>query len=339
MRILVVVLLCGLAGAAPAAAQVCVLSLSGQPAQQRVVHDFADSLFQKRQAMGQNLLSAIDNFETTMQFASGFEAEPQVARALMKSALKQSTDYLVGLVDKEVPGTKQVVAGIQAIDAELERAAAAQSSHDVGAWIRTQRTLVSNRMTGANEGDLPTSVAIREAILEELCWLNEEGGDLDAAIEAIAEAHGSLGDVPSEESYRRGLFEDWIRANHASIGGKERASGTVHVHWEVDVDGSPSDHGSGPYPLEWGDGGAVVVLPSPYGQRVAGGLGELGVGPLAARVVKKVCFETDGIAGGTATYCGTLRADGTTSSEPDPPWARQAFEDPTWRERTTWSSD
>ena len=32
--------------------------------------------------------------------------------------------------------------------------------------------------------------------------------------------------------------------------------------------------------------------------------------PLEARVTKKVCFETDGIAGGTATYCGAIGPDG-----------------------------
>ncbi len=318
-------------------AQECVLSLINQPAEDRVVTDFANELFEKRAAMGTNLLSAIDNFENTMQFASGFEAEPKVAEALLATAFKESSGYLVGLADKQVPGTKQVVAAIQAVQAETKRAVAAQASHDVGTWIRTQRTIVSNHMTGATEGALPTSVSIKDAILEDLCWIQQDGGDLEAAVEEIAAAQSELGPVPTEEVYRRALFEDWIRANFDTIGGEGKTPGTVHIAWEVDVEGSPNDHPGGPYPLVWDeeDWTAEVVLPSPYGQRIAGGFNELGINPVDVRVVKKVCFETDGIAGGTATYCGALQADGRDRFGPNTPWATQAFADSAWREGTT----
>lgn len=334
--------LAALALPAGAGAQTCILSLLDDPARDRVVSEFADTLFQKRAAMGTNLLSALDNFETTLGFASDYEAEPRIVQTLLETSLQESASYLVGLADKQVPGTSQLVAAIKAVSAEVERAAAARSSHDVGRWIRSQRALISNRMTGAGEeteddGPLSTSVAIKDAILEDLCWLEQDGGDLDAAVEEIARAQGELGPVPSEQSYRRALFEDWIRASFRSLSGTGRSPGTVHLHWEVEVDGSPSDHGAGPYPLEWDEDGwsAEVVLPSPYGERIAGGLDELGVSPLEARVVRVVCFETDGIAGGTATYCGALAPDGRVRSEPDPPWARQAFESTTWREATT----
>ena len=323
--------------ALPGAAQVCMLSLINEPAQDRVVTDFANTLFEKRAAMGGNLLSALDNFENTMQFASDFEAEPKIAEALLKTAVKESADYLVGLVDKEIPGTKQVVAGIKAVYAESERAAAAQASHDVGAWIRTQRSLVTNHMTGASEEGLQTSAEIKEVVLEDLCWLQEGGGDLDAAIDEIASAQSELGEVPDEQTYRRALFEDWLRANFESIGSERKTPGSVHVVWEVDVDGDPNDYGSGPFPLEWDedDWTAEVVLPGPYGQRVAGGFNELGVGPLEVNAVKRICFETDGIAGGTGTYCGALQADGSPRSSPITPWALQAFTESTWREQTT----
>jgi hypothetical protein len=324
----------------PSAAQVCILSLLNNPAQDRVVTDFADVLFQKRAAMGQNLLSAIDNFESTMQFASEFEAEPKIAEALLETAINESADYLVGLVDEKIPGTSQVAAAIKAVNAEVERAAAAQASHNVGAWIRAQRTLVSNHMTGAKEGDLPTSVAIKDAILEDLCWRREDGGDHDAAIMEITAAQAKLGGVPTVETYLRALYEGWINAYFQAIGTEENKNpGTVHVVWEVDVAGSPSDYSGDRddrYPLEWDseDWSAEVVLPSPYSERVAGGLDELGVKPLEVRAVKKICFVTDGIAGGTATYCGGLRPDGSERFEPISPWAVQAFKSVTWREAT-----
>jgi hypothetical protein len=287
--------------------------------------------------MGTNLLSAIDNFETTMQFASDFEATPKYADALLDAAVDQSADYLAAFVIKEVPGTEEVVTAIKAVHAEAKRAAEAQSSHRVGAWIRAERAVVSNYMTDAREGDLQTSVAIKEAILQDLCSLQDSGGDLNEAIMGIAAAQGELGAVPTEQAYRRALFEDWINASFEGVEAEGKSPGTVHVFWPVGVDGDPNDYSPGEYPLvfdseKWS---ASVSLPGPYGERVAGGLNELRVRPLDVRVVKKVCFETDGVAGGIATYCGALEPDGRERFSPGVPWAVQAFRTSTWREGTS----
>ena len=329
------------AAAAPCAAQECVLSLIDQPAKDRVVTDFANTLYDKRAAMGNNLLQALASFETTMKFDAKSEAEPKILEALLDTAISESASYLIGAVDKKVPGTSQIAAAIKAVYAEEQRAAAAKASHDVGAWIRAERALVANTMTDAGEatqdGDSPvrrfqTSVEIKDAILEDLCHRD----DLETAIEEIAAAQSELGAVPSEQTYRRTLFEDWINANYRAIGSERKTPGTVHIAWEVDVEGDPGDHSPGSYPLEWdSDWTAIVVLPSPYGERVAGGLDELGVKPLEARVTKKVCFETDGAGGGTATYCGAIGPDGRDRSTPETPWATQAFESSKWREDTT----
>jgi hypothetical protein len=326
-----------LAVALPCHAQVCILSLLNDPPKQRVVDDFADTLQQRWVGMGTNLLAALDNFENAMQFSSSFEAEPKVGEALLQLALTESLDALVGLADEHVPGTKQVVAAIKAASEETKRAAAAQASHDVGAWIRAERAVVANQLTGAKSGELPTSVKLKDAILEDLCNAKESGASLDAEIQKLAGAQAELGSVPSEQTYRRAIYEGWINANYKGVGMADKTPGTVYVFWEVDVQGDPNKFSPGSYPLAWDDGAwkAEVILPEPYGARVASGLNELGVKPLAVRAVKKACFETDGIAGGTATYCGALDKDGRERFTPNAPWATQAFQSSHWREATT----
>ena len=77
-------------------AQMCILSLLDHPPKDRVVADFADTLFDKRAAMGTNLQAALANFENTMKFDSAFEAEPRIAKALLETAIAESASYFVG---------------------------------------------------------------------------------------------------------------------------------------------------------------------------------------------------------------------------------------------------
>lgn len=315
-----------------------LICVAENAADKEVINRFARQLYETRVAMGTNLLAAIDNFETTMSFASDYEAEPQYAEKLLDAAIKETVGALVKAVDKAVPGVDYVAKGIEAVHAEAERAATARASRNVGAWIKAQREVVANQLAGGGQtsgGNLEvvTSVSIQDAIMADLCALNESG-QWSEGVTQVASAEGDLrqAGVPPTERYLQLLFEDYIRANFAGMSATTRTPGTVRIFWEADIDGDRDAD----YTIDWDDDwSAEVVLPSPYGDRVAGGLNDLGISPLATHVVRQVCFETEGIAGGTATYCGALNENGSVRDEPITPWATRAFNDSKWRDETT----
>jgi hypothetical protein len=167
--------------------------------------EFARSMERLHDALIARMQDALQNFETTMVFASSQEAKPDILGTVLTTTFEFAVDEAISATGPAAPVLKLAKAIFTKSREELERAAAAQASHSVGVWIQQQRTALGN-MRGTF--DVP---GLQEDI--ELAYL-EAPNRTEYFDRLLAETerykHPTL---PSIEDLQYRFFVSWINAN------------------------------------------------------------------------------------------------------------------------------
>ena len=276
----------------------------------RAVREYVRLTVDTRREILQSLVNAVAQFETTMQFASSDEATPDAFGVVLKKLFEDAVDQLVD----QVPGLSIAKSYFDEVTDELDRAAAAAESHNVGAWIRDQRAEADRLRRETVEGNLQADT--------ESSYLEQDEEGKGAFFSLLGDATLGMKDVhgPTINDFERQLHEAWINAQFQGIG--DDAQGCIEYRFEYFDDAFEFES---------------CTVEAPFGDRVASRLNELLAAgdlpgydrPLDFGVRKKVGIYTDAIAGGESRYYGWLDADNEEIHEPV--WGEAAFRDPRWR--------
>jgi hypothetical protein len=272
---------------------------------------------------------ALEQFETTMQFASSSEATPDAVGTIVSELFKAAVDELA----EHVPGVDTVKSFYDAASDEIERAARASASHAVGDWIKDQRAAIVTLATAFDERDpndssgLAPRALLGESVEETYFNLDQEGrqaffGELFDSIEQLKQFT-----APSIFEFERQLYEAWINGNFSSI--SDDADGCIECRLEFDDDEFEFESCS---------------VAAPFGGHVADGVNKLIDdrkvpdlrSPLDLKVRRRICLLVDNVNPGGHTWsCGWLDADNAIIHQPVHQAAREGLVDPRWRAMIT----
>jgi hypothetical protein len=238
----------------------------------QTIRDYVDSIVETQTKLATSYTTALDNFQTTVLTASPTDAKPDLLGAVLKSGLKSIEKVAVTAV-KSATGADlgPLVDMLQAVSDEIDRAAKAAQSYQVGAWIKSVRSSVS---------DAYTQGKTRQGLLDQFTNeynQNDEGGrgGYIAGIQNELSAMKTV-TVPKSETIEVALYAGWINQNSND----DCIDGTGIINLNFDSDGNP-------------DSAKVVA---PLGDKIAGALNTAmngsGIATLMdLEVVKKVCKE------------------------------------------------
>ena len=135
-----------------------------------------------------NYLTGIDNWQTTMQFASDQETEAQPIQAALKSAAGLAWDAGIAAVSKEIPGISQTITILTAMKTEFERAEAASGQVQIRDYIVRLRTAFVNSMNN----HIPNLQAQRRVLSDEYARISTtDGHDGTATSEGVVVGEGA----------------------------------------------------------------------------------------------------------------------------------------------------
>ena len=236
----------------------------------QTIRDYVNAVVETKTKIATAYLSAIDNFQTTVQSASKAEAKPDMLGVVMKTGLKAAEKAAVTAIKAETGADLGPVADmVHAIYDEIERAAKAAKNLAVADWIKSFRTSVTNAYTQDQTG-----TALRKQI-EGKYNDNDEGGrggyiggvqiELDALQTVV---------VPPSEVLEVAMYQAWINKQ---------------------FNGDCMD-GSGRIDLQFDDEGTLssATVNAAQGDKLAGALNNVMSGAgfnqlMDLDVVKKVC--------------------------------------------------
>lgn len=294
------------------------------PVVQERITTYVDLLADNHDKILTSLQSALNNFETTMSFASAKEANPNIFGAMTSEIFNQGAETLF----KKIPGLYQAKKVFSATTAELARAGKASASLNVGEWVKTQRSVIDKRLRGS------TSRATLEEIKDELeeAYIPmspaERDRFLDQLTQGVRALSGPVG--PSIDELEVQLYEQWIHSHY-------RHSGYVMT-------------GLIEYRMEFDDGRLTFKschVKAPFGDKVDSALNHLllrGVPsfrrPFDLRVNKRVCVYTDGsVPGGKLWDCGAMSADNVVYRSPLYEGATRVMNGDVWRDKPRFTVD
>jgi hypothetical protein len=263
-------------------------------ADQETMRDYAARITEAKTKLTVSYLSAVANFETTVQQASPEEAKADKLGAALKSAWGKAKGVATGAVSKAT-GVEiaPLVEMYEAVDAEIDRAAAASTSLAAGEWIKSLRSKITNEYGKTNTEAYLSDLKAYYAKLtpdERTDWIT----GMQVELEGLKQFKN-----PETEFVERSLYESWINANfsHCSLG-----SGTGFVKIDFDSDGE----------LE------QAIVNAPLGAKIEGGIDRTFSGPLTdLEVSKQVCSYGDLVAGGSGWRCVCFDEDNDVSMSSD----------------------
>lgn len=242
----------------------------------QTIRDYVAAVVEAKAKIATALLSAIDNFQTTVTSASPADAKPNILGAIMKSGLKTVEKTAVTAV-KSATGADlgPLVEVIQAVSDEIDRAAAASQNLAVAEWIKSTRTAIANAYTQDQTGD-----ALRKQITDQYN-ANDEGGrggyigGIQNELAAVGTVQAPIAQIPEVA-----MYESWISQNFNN----DCVNGTGIVYIQYGDDGTFTS--------------AAVV--APLADKIAGGLNSQMASAGITRlmdldVVKKVCKGSDSV--------------------------------------------
>lgn len=236
----------------------------------QTIRDYVRAVAETKNKIATSYLSAIDNFQTTVQSASPAEARPDILGTVLKTGLKTVEKMAVTAV-KEVTQADlgPLVDLVHAIYDEVDRASKAAQNLAVSEWIKNVRTSVTNAYTQDQTGEQ------LRAQIEREYNNNDEGGrgGYIAGIQIELEAITTV-QAPREEIVEVAFYTSWINQNFNS----DCIDGTGFILLQYEEDGSTRT--------------ASVV--APLGDKVAGALNNRMAGAginclMDLDVVKKLC--------------------------------------------------
>lgn len=295
---------------------------------------YARELAERQHRTGTVMLAALDNFETTMSFPSSTEATPKVAAAMLETVFKESISMATKKVDEalfaKLPVASTLTKVLTAASEEIDRAAKAQSSHKVGAWIRDQRRIISDTVVGGGD----TSAKIEKELGDAFRQLDEaERMDVIYLVDVDLERLQAT-PIPSQAQIERGIYESWINAHWNGMRGHDgsKTSGVIDIRWEIEEeDGMVVFDGDE----------RTTWVSAPFGDKLVDGMREVMnelssvKSPLDFRVNKRVCFWGENLVGGTSWSCGWVDKNNKVKSTPHLPLASKAMGSNVWRMKSS----
>lgn len=240
----------------------------------QTIQNYVQAVVEAKAKIATVHLSAIDNFQTTVQSASPAEAKPDFLTVVLKAGLKMAEKAAVSAV-KDATGADlgPLVDLMHGISDEIDRAAKAAQNLAVADWIKTVRTAVTNAYAQDQTGS-----ALRKTI-EDAYKQNDEGGR-GGYIGGIQNELTAMQTVlpPKTELLETAMYTTWISQNFNNdcIDG----TGIIYVQFADDSTFS-----------------SATVL-APLGDKIAGALNRVMTGAgknqlMDLDVVKKVCKGND----------------------------------------------
>jgi hypothetical protein len=285
---------------------------------QEDINTFVGLIERQRNNLLDALLTALDNFETTMSFASEEEAKPDVLGTLLSTAFDTAADMALA----DIPGGPFAKKLFDATTAELERAGKASQSLEVGLWIKDQRTVLANEKMQSTQD---TSDRLRNDLEDE--FLDGDGEGRKEFWEQIVEANTRMQGTPAynHEDLEAKLYELFINGHFDENWIEDTLSGCIEYKLKYDTDEFSVDS---------------CKVRAPFGDHIGTALNHLMDGntlhdirfPLDLKVRKRICLYTDDyVPGGKDWFCGWLDASNNVTSSPSKSEAIQGFSDSKWR--------
>lgn len=300
-------------GGSPAGTDVVFTDETIPPNVQQTIDKCAPMMAAQFNAAFERTHIALNNFETTMQFESTSNADPDVLGVLVDFAFEFGTRKIVELV----PGGGEVLGMVNAVRDELFRAGKAKTGAEIGSWIRQQRRILEGR-----RGLFLETNVKEELVLSYLGAPNREQRaaeliDLKAALGTVA--------LPEMADIELIMYENWINAHFLRIG--EDTSGCIEYRFEEEKDGISfiSLKVDAPQAADDQLDGALNAL-------FNSGKLTLASKPIDMFVRKRACFKTENFVGGTQFFCGWLGKDNQIIHAPIKDRADRLFRAPNWRE-------
>jgi hypothetical protein len=283
------------------------------------VAEYVALVAQRNKDLLRTLRDALANFETTMEHASAKEANADILGVW----LNQAYDMLVDQLVSDVPGLSTAKSFFDAAGRELERAAEARASLELGDWIKDQRTTISDM-----EQLIDRDIRLREELQREV-----ESDYLDAGLDGRQSFFDQLvstidrlkqGTAANIDVLEQQFYEAWINAHFRRI--DTDTPGCIEFRFEYDASENIFDFVS-------------CSVQAPSGDRVATALNRLldrkrlpgTMGPIDFRVRKRACFRTENLVGGIGWDCAWLDANNKVIHQPVLPNAEKALNQPGWR--------
>src|SRR6266516_111125 len=242
----------------------------------QTIRDYVHAVVEAKNKIATAYLSAIDNFQTTVQSASPTEAKPDILGTILKSGLKTIEKTAISAVKEATHadlGPLDEMA--HAIYDEIDRAAKAAESLAVGEWIKKTRTSITDAYTQDQTGE-----ELRKQLETEYKNHDEGGrggyiGGVQIELEAIRTINNKdAPKVPKVEVIEVAFYSAWINQYFND----DCMDGTGFVYLQFNDDGSPDS----------------ATVNAPLGDKIAGALNNLMAGACLSRlmyldVVKKLC--------------------------------------------------
>lgn len=278
---------------------------------QRLIDQCAGLLREYLVGVLQLNLSALNNVQTKMTFASASDAQPDILGALSDLAFEFATRKVAGLVT----GGDLLLDWINVVRDELFRAATAGTSASVGEWIVNQRRVLEHQREEFREKNVAEELT--------LFYLSAATGDRAGRVAELLEVKASVGSLslPQIEDLELIMYETWINAHFVRVGADE--PGCIAYRFLRD------------------DGLELLALtveaPQPSAGQLEGALNglfdsgrlTLASTPIDMAVRKRVTFTTTNLVGGTGDFTGWLANDNKTLHRPLKEEA--AFDSNGWR--------
>ena len=197
----------------------------------QTIRDYVQSVSEAKSKIATSYLSAIDNFQVTVQSASPAEAKPDILGVILKTGLKTVEKQAVTAV-KAATGADlgPLVDLMHAVYDEIDRAQKAAQNLAVAEWIKNARTAIANAYTQDQTGE-----ALRNRLETEYKQFDEGGrGGYIAGIQIELEAMRKV-QAPKSEVVEVALYVSWINQNFNS----DCMDGTGIIALMFDNDGNP----------------------------------------------------------------------------------------------------
>jgi hypothetical protein len=242
----------------------------------QTIRDYVHAVVEAKSKIATAYLSAIDNFQTTVQSASPTEAKPDILGTILKSGLKTIEKTAISAVKEATHadlGPLDEMA--HAIYDEIDRAAKAAESLAVGEWIKKTRTSITDAYTQDQTGE-----ALRNQLETEYKNHDEGGrggyiGGVQIELEAVRTINNKdAPKVPKVEVIEVAFYSAWINQYFND----DCMDGTGFIYLQFNDDGTPDS----------------ATVNAPLGDKIAGALNNSMAGAGLSRlldldVVKKLC--------------------------------------------------
>lgn len=270
------------------------------PVVKKEIGTFVKLVFVNQNMVLTSLQAALNNFDTTMSYASAKEADPDMFGAMVSETFSQSIELICkGLDPSGVLVSIKKIAFATA--KELGQAGRTAQSFQVGEWIKSQRSAIDRQMRSFN------TLASREQMEAdlELAYLEQDVDGRDEFFDQLYKATRALkGPVgPSIDDLELKLYEKWINSHFRKYG--DPTPGTIDYRLNV-VDNYLTFK--------------TCHVITPFGDKVESAVNLLlnsgrltsAKSPADLRVRKQVCLYSPNIVGGWSWDCGVLDKDSNT---------------------------